>query len=107
MARALSIEPIVGDWYSSHGERFEVIAVDDDERTVEVQYADGTIAEIDVDDWSLRSQAGGLMRADPPEDASGATDFDADEEFRHVSAGRYDDEASLRASGLEELDLFE
>jgi len=71
MARASSIEPIVGDWYSSHGERFEVVAVDDDEGTIEVQYADGTLAEIDADDWSLRVQAGGLRQADPPEDASG------------------------------------
>ena len=107
MARALSIEPIVGDWYSSHGERFEVVAVDEDDRLIEVQYADGTLAEIDVDEWSLRSQAGALRLADPPEDASGATDFDPDEEIRHASTSNYDDEASLRASGLEELDLFE
>ena len=106
MARALSIEPIVGDWYASHGERFEVVAVDDDERTIEVQYADGTLAEIDVDDWSTRGQSGGLRVADPP-DAGGATDFDADEEFRPSSGSNYDDEASLRASGLEGLDLFE
>ena len=107
MARTLSIEPIVGDWYSSHGERFEVVAVDDDERTIEVQYADGTLAEIDVDDWSLRCQVGGLRQADPPEDLSGATDFDPDEELRHSSPGNYDDDASIRASGLEGLDLFE
>lgn len=107
MARAPSIEPIVGDWYSSHGERFEVVAVDDVERTIEVQYADGTLAEIDVDDWSLRSQAGALRQADPSEDLSDAADFDADEAFRHASTGGYDDDASLRASGLEGLDLFE
>ncbi len=39
--------------------------------------------------------------------SSGATDFDPDEELRHASPGNYDDEASIRASGLEGLDLFE
>jgi hypothetical protein len=107
MARAPNIEPIVGEWYSSHGERFEVVAVDDMERMIEVQYADGTLAEIDADDWSLRSQAGALRQADQPEDLSGAADFDADEDHRYASSGGYDDEASLRASGLEGLDLFE
>jgi hypothetical protein len=107
MARAPSIEPIVGDWYASHGERFEVVAVDEMERTIEVQYADGTLAEIEIDDWSLRSKAGALRQSDPPEDMSGGADFDADEDFRHASTGGYDDDASLRASGLEGLDLFE
>jgi hypothetical protein len=106
MAKALSIEPIVGDWYSSYGERFEVVAVDDDERTIEVQYADGTVAELDADDWSQRCQAGAMRLADPPDDLSGAADFDADEVMRHGTSG-YDDEASLRAGGLEGLDLFE
>lgn len=107
MARPLSIEPIVGDWYSSHGERFEVVAVDEDERTIEVQYADGTVAEIDTDDWALRSQAGALHASEPPEDVSGAIDVEADEESRHSYGAGYDDEASLRAGGLDALDLFE
>ena len=107
MARAPSIEPIVGDWYSSHGERFEVVAVDEDERTIEVQYADGTLAEIDVDDWVLRAQAGALSATEQPEDLSGAIDLEADEDHRHSYGAGYDDEASLRAGGLDALDLFE
>ncbi|MET0293242.1 MAG: DUF6763 family protein [Steroidobacteraceae bacterium] len=104
MARALSIEPIVGDWYASHGERFEVVAVDDGERTVEVQYADGTLAEIDLDDWSTRSQAGALRLSDPPDDGGDLVDVDAESSPRY---GGFDDEASLRAGGLDALDLFE
>jgi hypothetical protein len=106
MAQALSIEPIVGDWYSSHGERFEVVAVDEDERLIEVQYADGTLAELDADDWAARCQVGALRLADPPDDPSGSTDFDVDDSPRHSTSG-YDDEASLRAGGLDALDLFE
>jgi hypothetical protein len=107
MARALSIEPIVGDWYSSHGERFEVVAVDEDERTIEVQYADGTLAEIDIDDWALRSKAGALSISEQPEDLSGAIDLEGEEDHRHSYGAGYDDEASLRAGGLDALDLFE
>lgn len=106
MARALSIEPIVGDWYASHGERFEVVAVDEADRTIEVQHADGTLAEMDLDDWSTRSQAGALRRSDPPEDLNDSLDFEAEEEPRH-RYGDYEDEASLRAGGLDALDLFE
>ncbi len=105
MARALSIEPIVGDWYASYGDRFEVVAIDDSDRTIEVQHADGTLAEIDLEEWSLRSQAGALRASDPPE--SDSADFDADEAPPHYGPGGGDDEASLRAGGLDALDLFE
>jgi hypothetical protein len=54
----------------------------------------------------LWSQAGALRLSDPPDDLSGSTDFDQDEVPRYASSG-YDDEASLRAGGLEDLDLFE
>ena len=47
-----------------------------------------------------------LRLSDPPDDLSGSTDFDQDEVPRYASSG-YDDEASLRAGGLEDLDLFE
>jgi hypothetical protein len=106
MARASSIQPVVGDWYSSRGERFEVVAVDEDEGTIEVQFADGTLAEVEADDWSLRCQAGAMRTAEPPEDFSAGNDQDADDPARYSSAS-YDDEASLRAGPLEGLDLFE
>jgi hypothetical protein len=110
MARASRIEPIVGDWYSSQGDLFEVVAVDHDESLIEVQHADGTVAEIDADEWSHRAKTGDLRLADQPEDVSGA--IDVDEEPARQDGGRYDrsrhdDEASLRASGLDGLDLFE
>lgn len=108
MNARFSIEPIVGDWYESHGEVFEVIAVDDDEGTVEVQYADGTIAELDVEDWSTRAKAGALHPSDPPEDPQGSFDVDTDGDraYRYLGSD-YQDEAGLRASGIDDLDLFE
>jgi hypothetical protein len=106
MSVPFSIEPLVGDWYASHGELFEVVAIDDDESSVEVQFADGTLAEIDLDDWSTRCQAGALRRADPPEDLNASMDVDADD-IPRATGGEFQDEAGLRASGIEELDLFE
>ena len=107
MVRASNIEPIVGGWYASRGERFEVVAVDDDESTIEVQFADGTVAELDADDWSLRCQAGALRTAEPPEDRNAGDDHDADDSPRFHGNGSYDEEAVLRAGSLDGLDLFE
>ncbi len=60
MASSLCIDPIVGDWYLSYGKLFEVVAIDDDERILEVQHADGDLEEIDMDDWATRCRAGAL-----------------------------------------------
>ena len=55
-----SIEPIVGDWYQSHGQLFEVVAIDEAGDIVEIQHADGDLEEIDMDDWYTRCRAGSL-----------------------------------------------
>jgi hypothetical protein len=45
-------EPIVGAWYlTPEGEKFEVVAIDDDEQYIEVQYYGGEIDEFDRDSW--------------------------------------------------------
>lgn len=64
------ITPIIGNWYQDreHQQSFEVVATDEYERNVEIQYFDGGIGELDLDVWyelDLRSIA-------PPEDWSGA-----------------------------------
>ena len=48
---ATELEPIVGDWYSYRGRDFTVIDVDEDEGIVEVQYASGTVQQIDLSAW--------------------------------------------------------
>ncbi len=78
MNRPLSIEPIIGDWYLSHGLLFEVVAIDEAEGLIEIQHADGDIEELENDDWRTRSLAGSLQLADPPEDAHLAEDHDQD-----------------------------
>lgn len=103
MAKPLVIEPLVGDWYLSRGQLFEVVAVDD---AIEIQYHDGSVEEMDFDDWALRCKAGALETADPPEDYSGASDFQAEDESGASSAS-FEAQGALHANGLEDLDLFE
>ena len=42
----------VGDWFQvGNNSPFEIVAIDLRAETVEVQYFDGTVAEIDFDSW--------------------------------------------------------
>jgi hypothetical protein len=74
--RALSISfglPEIGAWFRvGEGKTFEVVAVDDKDRTVEIQHFDGTVEEVDEECW-------GQLGAEPiqaPEDWSGSLDVD-------------------------------
>jgi ATP-dependent helicase YprA (DUF1998 family) len=106
MSRLLCIDPIVGDWYASHGQLFEVVAVDEDERVIEVQHADGDLEELDRDDWLARCRAGSLRQAEQPEDARVAEDRDAEDEVTGT-ASAVEELHSLNASPLDDLDLFD
>ncbi len=68
--------PVIGLWYrSSNGTLFEVVAVDEDAATVELQLFDGTIDEVDLETWpSLLIEAVGA-----PEDWSGSVDMDPED----------------------------
>lgn len=47
-------EPVVGAFYEDReedGRTFEVLAFDENDGTIEIQYGDGTTDEIDLDDW--------------------------------------------------------
>ena len=68
--------PVIGYWYRrTNGNLLKIVAVDEDDATIEVQFFDGTIDEVDVDTWN------GLLleRVDPPEDWSGSVDMDPED----------------------------
>lgn len=45
-------EPVVGKMYEdADGMAFEILAFDEDNGTIEIQYDDGTVDEIDLDTW--------------------------------------------------------
>ena len=47
-------EPTIGQWYQDleNEETFQVLKVDEDKETVEIQHLDGDVEELDVDGWA-------------------------------------------------------
>ena len=65
--------PVIGQWYRrAGGDSFEVVAIDPDDRTVEIQYFDGTIEELELDDW-IEDE---ILSTEPPEDWTGSVDVE-------------------------------
>jgi hypothetical protein len=83
------VKPIVGQWYrgGTH-ELFEVVAIDDQDQTIEIQYFDGTVTEMEFDAWNEHLLDELIDDADAPEDWSGAVDVeteDLDREFEDTA----------------------
>lgn len=75
--------PTIGKWFRRpNGTLLEVVAIDEDAETIEVQFFDGTIDEIDVDAWPTLF----LVEVSAPEDWSGSVDMDPDD-FQGTAPG--------------------
>ncbi|MCE2872241.1 MAG: hypothetical protein LW605_00530 [Xanthomonadales bacterium] len=79
-------EPVVGQWYinAEEEETFRVITVDEDAEMVEIEYLDGEIEELDIDEWheldlELTTEPEGWSEDDDEEDED-EDDWDEDEE---------------------------
>ncbi len=70
-----------------------MVALDDDDGTIEVQYVDGTLEELDREDWKCWCDERTLEAADPSEDWSDSADVEADE--GHTRFDRYVDGSDL------------
>ena len=82
------VKPIVGQWYRGGGkEVFEVVAIDDADETVEVQYFYGTVTEIDFDSWNEQVRDELLDAVEAPEDWSGSVDAGAEDTGREFEEG--------------------
>jgi hypothetical protein len=76
------LSPIVGNWYTNRdrGELFQVVAVDEEAGTIEVQDFEGGLDEIDDEEWrEMRLDA-----AVPPDDWSGPVDDVEPDEFGYT-----------------------
>jgi hypothetical protein len=85
------LDPVAGNWYQhiDKGLDFEVVAVDEDNATIELQYVDGTLDEISLDDWYEMD----LDPAEPPDDWSGPIDDeDADDTDQPAADTESEDE---------------
>ena len=52
MPRKQTPQPSIDVWYkTSSGDIFEVVAIDSHEDSIEIQYLDGTLEELDSDTW--------------------------------------------------------
>ena len=75
--------PVIGQWFRRpNGTLFEVVAVDEDDMTVEIQQFDGTIDELDIERWPELL----LLEVSAPEDWSGSVDMDP-EDFSGIDNG--------------------
>ncbi len=91
------LKPAVGEWYAdTQGVTFEVVAVDDEDGTIEVQYFDGTLEELDADAWNELQ----LKPVDPPEDWSGSLDIEREDYGVDLGEERHE----LWANPLDHLD---
>ena len=64
------LDPILGNWYRNmeSGRLFEIVAIDGD--SIEIQYFESEVEEIDIDNWYEQP----LEMAAEPEDWSGPFD---------------------------------
>jgi hypothetical protein len=72
------IRPEPGQWYLDRqsGSLFQVVGVDGDAGSIDVQFSDGAVDEFLVDDWEAMS----LERGEQPEDWAGPyDDLEADD----------------------------
>jgi hypothetical protein len=98
--------PSVGAWYRrTGGESFEVVAFDEDDGTIELQYFDGTVEEMDKEDWESQWADRSLETAEPPEDWTGSVDIEPDDTAQ--GSDYVSDEGTLRASPLDGIDRFD
>ena len=68
--------PVIGQWFRrGNGTLFEVVALDEDAGTVELQQFDGTIDEVDLETWPELL----LVEVSAPEDWSGSVDMDPED----------------------------
>jgi hypothetical protein len=102
------MNPVIGSWYRIQGsDSFEVVAFDEDDGTIVLQYFDGTVEEMDLEDWQAEKEAGTLEEVEPPEDWTGSVDVDPEEDDLRGALSYEDDDRRQNASRLEGLDLFE
>lgn len=66
-------EPIIGNWYRhlDKGQSFQVVAVDEETGTIELQHFDGDLEEVDRETWMTLP----IQPIEEPENWSGAFDI--------------------------------
>ncbi|HRE56062.1 MAG TPA: hypothetical protein PLP22_14895 [Candidatus Competibacter sp.] len=89
------VDPIIGNWYRNEetGNDFEVVALDEDAQTIEIQYFDGEVEELDLDAWYELP----LEMIEAPDDWSGPFDGAEDDELGYEEDDELSDADDLLA----------
>jgi segregation and condensation protein B len=81
-------EPVKGQWYENveDEETFRVLSVDEDSEMVEIEYLDGEIEELDLEEWRefdlelIEEPEGWSEEDDEDEDEDEDEDYDDEDE---------------------------
>ena len=67
------LDPIIDQWYAhlDKGQRFFVVAIDEDEKTVDIQQFDGDLQELSMSEWRDLK----IELSEEPENWTGALDI--------------------------------
>lgn len=89
--------PEIGFWYRSPNTHasFEIVALDEHQGTIEIQYIDGDLDELDWHDW----QKGHFIATPPPDDALNALGMDQQD--------NWDDELQIDDPLFDESDRYD
>lgn len=91
---------MVGSWYQVRPEpAFEIVAIDEDAETIEVQYLDGTLQEFDFSAWHQMP----VEPAAAPADYTAALDMDHETYDLDEYAGGSDN----WGNPLDQIDLYQ
>lgn len=96
---AAEVDPMVGDWYQhlDKGQRFEVIAVDEEQGMVEIQTFEGTLEQFDLDTWYEMD----LEPIEIPEDWAGPLDHAEHDDMGYTEVDMEPDNSSQSSEELE------
>ncbi|MGB1556167.1 MAG: DUF6763 family protein [Oceanococcaceae bacterium] len=87
----------VGSWYRGLGtEPFEVVALDFDNETIEIQFYDGSLAELDYDSWLELS----AVPTTGPDSFEGALDMAHEDLVEYTDLSQPDDDGWAEAQQL-------
>ena len=77
--------PVIGECFRrTGGDSFEVVAIDRDDHTIEIQYFDGTVEEIELEEWREAE----IETCEAPEDWTGSLDVEPEDTENEYEAER-------------------
>jgi hypothetical protein len=86
------LAPEVGQWYRhlDKGQQFQVIAIDEESKTIEIQHFDGDVEELEPDDWAELE----IEATAEPEDWTGPIDDIERDDLGYSETGMSDEDWS-------------